>query len=287
MVTGNTKNLQNKRKEIDDYPPIEDVAPLNMDVIFDDDGGGGMELSQVSGMTMTFSPDRIGDTTSAGAGAGSVEDPTAGTEDTATAASARTGNSNSVNRMLAASVGAVEDLMAGTEETAAATLVRHLVKPTGKTGNFWAFYRLYHPNHHPGFKDLSHCLLCHTDISIKRRTTTGLNKHLQHKHREQYESMNEKKAVDEPSLPSVARIFPKKPKEMNNKEMKMMYTHAVTNFIIDECQPFNIIESPEFHNLFCTFHKDADQITNVSRNRVREELFCISSVLRYCSTRQN
>ena len=41
-----------------------------MDVIVDDDGGGGMELPQVSGMT--FSLTRIGDTTSAGAGAGSV-----------------------------------------------------------------------------------------------------------------------------------------------------------------------------------------------------------------------
>ena len=113
---------------------------------------------------------------------------------------------------------------------------------------------------------LSHC------------TTTGLNKHLQHKHREQYESMNEKKAVDEPSLPSVARIFPKKPKEMNIKEMEMMYTHAVTNFIIDECQPFNIVESSGFRNLFCTFHKEQDQITNVSRNQVREEIFSLGGL---------
>ena len=115
--------LAKKRKEIDDVPPIEvDVLPLSMDVIVDDDGGGGVQLSQVSGMTL--SPARpICNTTSAdgaGAVAGSVEDPTAGTEYTATASSARTDNS-------AASVGAVLDFsLVGTEETAAAAeLVRH------------------------------------------------------------------------------------------------------------------------------------------------------------------
>jgi hypothetical protein len=90
--------------------------------------------------------------------------------------------------------------------------------------------------------------------------------------------MNEKKSVDKPSLPSVARIFPNKPKEMNIKEMKMIYTHAVIDFIIDKCQPFNIVESPGFSNLFCTFHKDSEQITNVSRNRVREEIFSLGSL---------
>jgi len=104
--------LAKKRKEIDDVPPIEvDVLPLSMDVIVDDDGGGGVQLSQLSNTTSADG---------AGAVAGSVEDPTAGTEYTATAASACTGNS-------AASVGVVLDfLLIGTEETAAAAeLVRH------------------------------------------------------------------------------------------------------------------------------------------------------------------
>ena len=47
--------------------------------------------------------------------------------------------------MLAASVDAVEDLTTGRKETA--TVVRHLVDPTGKTGIFWDFYKLYDPTH--------------------------------------------------------------------------------------------------------------------------------------------
>ncbi len=75
------------------------------------------------------------------------------------------GNSNTiVDTMLAAlvensdksvggtpkSVGTpVEDTTAATEDTSAAEFVRHLVKPCGKIANFWAFYKLYDPTHHP------------------------------------------------------------------------------------------------------------------------------------------
>ena len=54
-----------KRKEIDDNSPVEDEALLNIiDVIgVDNDGGEGMGLSQVSGMTI--SPACIGDTAAA------------------------------------------------------------------------------------------------------------------------------------------------------------------------------------------------------------------------------
>ena len=72
-----------KRKGLDDILEIDgNVFPS--DIVVDHDGRGGMALSQVSGMTS--SPARMGDNTSAGAGSGSVA------EDTATAASARTGN---------------------------------------------------------------------------------------------------------------------------------------------------------------------------------------------------
>ncbi len=227
-----------------------------------------MELSQVSGMTS--SPARMGNNTSAGAGSGSV------VEDTATAASARTGNNKSVDTMLAASVAAAAE---GAEEISAtvATPVRHLIKPTGKTGAFWGFYQLYHPNHHPGnLQNVAHCTLCQTDISIKGRTTTGLTKHLRFKHREQYESMNDNKADD--SHTSVASIFPKRAKEPDIKERKMMFIYVARNFIIEGCHSFNMVENTDFRNLFRPFHKDADQITNVSRYRVREEIMSLGGL---------
>ncbi len=234
----------------------------------DHDGSGGMALSQVSGMTS--SPARMGNNTSAGAGSGSVA------EDTPTAASARTGNNKSVDTILAASVTAAAE---GAEETSAAvaTPVRHLINPTGKTGAFWRFYLLYHPNHHPGnLQNVAHCTICQTDISIKGRTTTGLTKHLQFKHREQYESMNDNKADD--SHTSVASIFPKRAKEPDIKERKMMFIYVARNFIIEGCHPFNMVENTDFRNLLRPFHKDADQITNVSRDRVREDIMSLGGL---------
>ena len=183
-----------KRKGLD----VLEIDVFPSDIVVDHDGRGEMELSQVSGMTS--SPARMGDNTSAGPGAGSGSVA----EDTATAALARTGNNKSVDTMLAASVAAAAE---GAEETSAAvaTPVR-LIKPVGKTGAFWSYYELYHPNHHPEKQNLAHCTLCQTDISIKGRSTTGLTKHLRYKHREEYESMNDNKA--DGSHTSVAYIFP-------------------------------------------------------------------------------
>jgi hypothetical protein len=90
------------------------------------------------------------------------------------------------------SVGAAEDPTAATEDAAAADFVHHLVKTHGKTANFWSFYKLYNPTHHPDLEHLAHCMLCQPDTSTKGCTTSGLNKHLQHRHREEYDSINEK-----------------------------------------------------------------------------------------------
>jgi hypothetical protein len=116
------------------------------------------------------------------------------------------------------SVGApVEDTTPATEDIAAADFVRHLVKPHGKTANFWAFYKLYNPTHHPDLQDVAHCMLCHTNVSTKGHTTSGLNKHLQHRHCEEYESMNERgpscMSAETERQPSVAGIFPRMAKD--------------------------------------------------------------------------
>ncbi len=90
------------------------------------------------------------------------------------------------------SFGAAEDPIAAIEDAADDEFVRILVKPCGKTASFWSFYKVYNPTHHPDLKDLAHCMLCHVDISTKGRSTSGLTKHLQHRHREEYESIEEK-----------------------------------------------------------------------------------------------
>ena len=96
----NDHHATKRRKVLDVFEIDGNVFPS--DIVVDHDGRGGMELSQVSGMTS--SPARMGYNTSAGAGAARINnsnnnningsvDPTAGAVDTATAASAHTGNS--------------------------------------------------------------------------------------------------------------------------------------------------------------------------------------------------
>jgi hypothetical protein len=75
--------------------------------------------------------------------------------------------------------------------------------------------------------------------------------------------------------PSVVGIFPRKAKDMSIADIKVEYIHSVTNFIMAESQPFTIVASLEFCSLFCPFHKEADKITDVPPNQVREEIFSL------------
>lgn len=96
----NDHHATKRRKVLDVFEIDGNVFPS--DIVVHHDGRGGMELSQVSGMTS--SPARVGYNTSAGAGAARINnsnnnningsvDPTAGAVDTATAVSALTGSS--------------------------------------------------------------------------------------------------------------------------------------------------------------------------------------------------
>jgi hypothetical protein len=170
MMSSNCNDLQKKRKVIGDGDDLPQ-DPQDMDIAFDSyGGGGGRELSQIS--DVTFPLDSIGNSNT-------IVD---------TMLTALVENSGKSVGGTPKSVGApVGDTTAATEDTAAADFVRHLVKPRGKTANFWTFYKLYDPTHHPDLQDVAHCMLCHTNISTKGCTTSGLNKHLQNRHREEYE----------------------------------------------------------------------------------------------------
>ena len=186
--------------------------------------------------------------------------------------------SNTFDTMLSDSVEklakSVNGTLGDTENiaTAAAFSAQHLIKPQGKTATFWPLYKLYDPTHHPDLQNFAHCILCHVSISTKGRTTTGLTNHLQYKHCEEYEKMNETSVIsmrkDTEGTPSVADIFQKKGKEKSVADIKVEYLHAVTNFIVAESHAFTIAASLEFFSLFRPFHKDANKITNVTPHKV-------------------
>jgi len=133
---------------------------------------------------------------------------------------------------------------------------------------------LYDPRYHPNHRENAHCTHCFADISIKGRTTSGLKRHLQSRHREQFESINDTASTSSETTgqQSISHLF-SKAKNMNDIHTK--YVHAVTNFIIAESQPFTIVASPEFRGLFRPFHKEANKITEVSSYQLREEIFTL------------
>ncbi len=73
-------------------------------------------------------------------------------------------------------------------------------------------------------------------------------------------------------------MFPRKAKDKNIADIKMQYIHAVTRFIMTECQPFSNNASLEFRHLFPPLHKEADKITDVPPNQVREEIFTLGAL---------
>ena len=68
-------------------------------------------------------------------------------------------------------------------------------------------------------------------------------------------------------------IFEKKEKAKTPEQLKAELTSRVTNFVIENCMPFTIVESKAFRLMFNPFHKNVDKIANISANRVREAIF--------------
>jgi hypothetical protein len=55
--------------------------------------------------------------------------------------------------------------------------------------------------------------------------------------------------------------------------LKEELINAVTNFVVEECMPFSVVDSAAFRNLFRPFHKEHAEITAISRDRVQRAIF--------------
>ena len=60
--------------------------------------------------------------------------------------------------------------------------------------------------------------------------------------------------------------------------IKAELINAITNWVVAKCMPFTVVESPEFRAMFRPFHQKADEITTISADRVREEIFKLGSL---------
>lgn len=75
-------------------------------------------------------------------------------------------------------------------------------------------------------------------------------------------------------------FFQPMPKEKTQEEIKAELINAVTNFVIKKSMPFSIVAHPSFRNMFCPFHKEAAIITNISADRVRDEVLKCGNLAR-------
>jgi len=64
-----------------------------------------------------------------------------------------------------------------------------------------------------------------------------------------------------------------KPKEKTRDQLKIEYINASTNWVAATCQPLNVVEQDSFRNMFRPFHPDAPEITNITSDTVRKNIF--------------
>jgi hypothetical protein len=146
----------------------------------------------------------------------------------------------------------------------------HLVNVT-KHAPAWKYFKMYNLCFHPDKEGRVHCILCGVNMKINAGTTSSMNKHLCAKHRTKWEEVINSATSSKQACMNV--LFPKKIKEKTPEELQEEFLNAATNFVIENCMPFTIVESEAFHKLFHPFHKHAAQITKISVDRVREAIF--------------
>ena len=158
-----------------------------------------------------------------------------------------------------------------------------LSKPTAsKKAPVWNYYAVF-PISHPQMKDYSVCVLClrkgkETKIACKNGSTGGMRTHLSRCHTAEFDEMEGTgtgafKICKTTLQPSIDGIFKKKPKEKTANELREEYVNGVTMFIMAKSLPLSLVNCPEFRKLFSIFHKDAEQVTKINQDKVRDNIF--------------
>lgn len=153
-----------------------------------------------------------------------------------------------------------------------------LIKPNSAwPAKCWQHFKVYHERHKDK-KDIAVCSICGTDISYKGPTTTGLNKHLKFIHHKVYAEMNKQKGACSNGSSSTQSITGFLGRKISVEDLKKQLIYRATNWVIDKCVPFTMLESPSFRAMFLPFHAAAHKITTISADRIREEIFNLGTL---------
>jgi hypothetical protein len=133
-------------------------------------------------------------------------------------------------------------------------------------------------------RDKAVCLLCFNAknftagiVSVKQGNTSGLCRHYQNHHREEFDkfvSANKKLEASMSQKNTLANNFPVKPKEvfLGTDDIKRLFKSAGAIWAVSEAIPLSAFEKKSFRNMFKPFNKKADEITNVNYTAMREHV---------------
>lgn len=188
-------------------------------------------------------------------------------------------NARAVDAMMLASTNTISSLSSTSQSSAAHDVDEelHLLSVNNKS-ICWKFFSIFNGRFHKNKAGMAHCNLCGDNVSVKGSSTSCMRKHLKAMHRDEWEAANDQSIAASCSGKSstqlsVSDIFVKKEKEKTVEELKQELINRATNFIIEKCLPFTIVDSKSFRLMFQPFHKDWHKITSISANTVREAIF--------------
>jgi hypothetical protein len=309
-LLGSTASIGDK--DNDQRATKKDGNEFPSDIAVDHDGGGGIELSQVSGITSSPASVRTGNSRTSDV----ARPPKKSKRNNGSSKKKRPAISDldlekQVNHVRNISGGGniVDSLLRNivdsnivdsssrltnndnedddNEEVKEVTKYITLPISCGKNSPWWVGFELFNPVKHPTlYKEHVMCKECSTfknnqDAGIIKigisQSTSNLRSHKKHHHPAEYETIA--KGVSKTTMQSNGVILPTSILNMPGftvkvkaKDAKLLFRTAATTLAIEEGIPFRLFSQPSFRRLFIPLNAESDKIVNLSRNDVRDSV---------------
>jgi hypothetical protein len=172
---------------------------------------------------------------------------------------------------------------------------RHTIPPPAKfRAAAWRHFSLPHPFHHKDIaQDSAICNLCpknSTQAVVKRSGggTTGLNRHLERHHLNEWDELNETKASNSNSSGKGKQSLIKNFGEpiLSNEDRKKQFRMAAATYSVVEATPFIEFTKPTFRKLFEPLNKDAPKIVNIGVDSVRTKVMELGRIVKEATKRE-
>lgn len=147
-----------------------------------------------------------------------------------------------------------------------------------KSSQYWRYFKLFDSVAHPDKKSYAACIICFDlckysrgTISAKGGSTSGLLRHLQHCHPEEYFAITESKQANKKRSQQVLinKIFRAQDQP---KDKKQVMIAAACSWIVATGQAHNVTESTTWRRMFLVADSAAHKYVNVTNKNIRSHL---------------